>query len=346
MKNKLILATLLVGATLFYFAMQNKKDDADLVKRVNTFLDDYNKKYRELNIAANEAQWKMLTHIVEGDTMTSYQAQKASEALATFQGSAEVIKTTQDFLKQKSKLNALQVEQLEHILYFAGGSPATVAGIVSQKIKAEADAATLLYGFDYRLNGKSVTTNDIDHVLANELDTTKRLAAWECSKEVGKGLHKPLENLRMLRNKTVQGLNYPDYFSYQVADYGMSSDTMMKLLRQINDDIYPLYRELHTWARYELAKKYHSAAVPDYLPAHWLPNRWGQDWSDMVTVQGTDLDSIIAARHYDAEWVVKAAEDYYVSMGFPKLPKTFYERSDLYPVPAGANYKKNNHASA
>lgn len=346
MKNKLILAALLVGATLFYFAMQNKKDDADLVKRVNTFLDDYNKKYRELNIAANEAQWKMLTHIVEGDTMTSYQAQKASEALATFQGSAEVIKTTQDFLKQKSKLNALQVEQLEHILYFAGGSPATVAGIVSQKIKAEADAATLLYGFDYRLNGKSVTTNDIDHVLTNELDTTKRLAAWECSKEVGKGLHKPLENLRMLRNKTVQGLNYPDYFSYQVADYGMSADTMMKLLRQINDEIYPLYRELHTWARYELAKKYHSSTVPDYLPAHWLPNRWGQDWSDMVTVQGTDLDSIIAARHYDAEWVVKAAEDYYVSMGFPKLPKTFYERSDLYPVPAGANYKKNNHASA
>ena len=346
MKNKLILAALLVGATLFYFAMQNKKDDADLVKRVNTFLDDYNKKYQQLNIAANEAQWKMLTHIVEGDTMASYEAQKASEALAAFQGSAEVIKTTQDFLKQKSKLNALQVEQLQHILYFAGGSPATVSETVSQKIKAEADAATMLYGFDYRLNGKSVSTNDIDHILAEETDTVKRLAAWDCSKEVGKGLHKPLENLRLLRNKTVQGLNYPDYFSYQVADYGMSADEMMKLLRQINDEIYPLYRELHTWARYELAKKYHSATVPDYLPAHWLPNRWGQDWSDMVTVQGTDLDSIIAARHYNAEWVVKAAEDYYVSMGFPKLPRTFYERSDLYPVPAGANYKKNNHASA
>ena len=30
----------------------------------------------------------------------------------------------------------------------------------------------------------------------------------------------------------------------------------------------------------------------------------------------------------------------------PPLPKTFYEKSDLYPVPKGANYKKNNHASA
>lgn len=346
MKTKLILLALLIGSSIFYFGAKNQKDDADLIKQVNTFLADYNNKFRDLNIAANEAQWKMLTHIVEGDTVAAYEAQKATEELANFQGSADVIKKTKGFLVNKSKLTPLQVEQLEHILYFAGGSPQTVADIVSQKIKAETEASTQLYGFNYKLDGKAVTTNDIDRMLVEELDTNKRLAAWECSKEVGKGLHKPLENLRMLRNRTVQGLDYPDYFSYQVADYGMTADTMMKLLRQINDEIYPLYRELHTWARYELAEKYHSKTVPDYLPAQWLPNRWGQDWSDLVTVSGVDLDSIIAARKYDAPWVVKEAENYYVSMGFPKLPATFWAKSSLYPVPEGANYKKNNHASA
>jgi peptidyl-dipeptidase A len=43
---------------------------------------------------------------------------------------------------------------------------------------------------------------------------------------------------------------------------------------------------------------------------------------------------------------VKQGERFYVSIGFPELPKTFWEKSDLYPLPADAKYKKNNHASA
>jgi peptidyl-dipeptidase A len=33
-------------------------------------------------------------------------------------------------------------------------------------------------------------------------------------------------------------------------------------------------------------------------------------------------------------------------MGFPSLPQTFWQRSDLYPLPAGSTRKKNTHASA
>jgi peptidyl-dipeptidase A len=35
-----------------------------------------------------------------------------------------------------------------------------------------------------------------------------------------------------------------------------------------------------------------------------------------------------------------------VSLGFEPLPESFYMLSDLYPAPDGANYMKNNHASA
>ena len=44
--------------------------------------------------------------------------------------------------------------------------------------------------------------------------------------------------------------------------------------------------------------------------------------------------------------IVEKGEEFYVSMGLPKLPKSFYEKSSLYPLPEGADYKKNNHASA
>ena len=92
-----------------------------------------------------------------------------------------------------------------------------------------------------------------------------------------------------------------------------------------------------------MAKKYNQD-VPDFIPAHWLPNRWGQDWSELVNVQSLNIDSVLKAK--GAEWMARKGEEFYTSLGFAPLPKTFWEKSSLYPVPANAGYSKNNHASA
>jgi peptidyl-dipeptidase A len=72
-----------------------------------------------------------------------------------------------------------------------------------------------------------------------------------------------------------------------------------------------------------------------------LNNRWSQEWPGIV--EAADLDPYFKGK--SAEWVVKSAENFYTGLGFPKLPKTFWERSDLYPVKAGDARKKNTHAS-
>jgi peptidyl-dipeptidase A len=46
------------------------------------------------------------------------------------------------------------------------------------------------------------------------------------------------------------------------------------------------------------------------------------------------------------EWIVKQGEKFYVSMGMPNLPQSFWDKSDLYSLPAGSPRKKNTHASA
>jgi peptidyl-dipeptidase A len=141
----------------------------------------------------------------------------------------------------------------------------------------------------------------------------------------------------------VQELGYDDYFQYQVSEYDMSTEEMLALNRRFLEELWPLYRELHTWARYELPERY-GAEVPDLLPAHWLPNRWGQSWSAPVSVEGLDLEVALADR--DTEWLVRQGEDFFVSLGFDPLPASFYEKSSMYPLPPDAEYKKNNHASA
>ena len=313
-------------------------------EKAQAFLDSYSTEYLRLSTESAEAQWGANTRIVEGDSSNAKAVQKTGEAYAAFTGSKENIEEAQKFLKEKSDLTDLQIKQLNKIIYMAANNPQTVAEIVKDRIKAENTQVEKLFGFDFKIDGKTVSANDIDNTLREETDLNKRLKAWEASKEVGIGLKDGLENLRDLRNKTVQALDYKNYFDYQVSDYSLSSDEMMDLIRKLNQELRPLYRELHTYARYELAKKYAVKDIPDYLPAQWLPNRWGQDWSSMVNVEGMNSDSVIKTK--TAEWIVKDAEDFYKSLGFEALPESFYTKSDLYPAPADAKYKKNNHASA
>ena len=321
----------------------NTKNEKAIQKDVQTYLDAYNVAFQKLLIANNEAQWKLNTMIIDGDTITAQIATKTGEAFAQFTGSKENIEKAKTYLKSKDQLTPLQIKQLETILFMAGGNPEVAGDVVKQRIKAETDQTGLLYGFKYLLKGKEVTTNNIDEILRNSNVLDDRLAAWNTSKEVGKTLKTGLENLRNLRNKSVQALEYKDFFAYQAAEYGMSSDEVMQSCNLMINDVWPLYRELHTWARYELAAKY-KQPVPEYLPAHWLPNRWGQDWTAMVNAEGINLDEALKTK--SPEWIVQQGEAFYKSLGFNALPKSFYEKSSLYPLPAEAKYKKNNHASA
>jgi peptidyl-dipeptidase A len=344
---KQALAALCISATLFASCGSGGEmgsttattEQSDAQK----FLDAYTQEYVKLYTNSSSAQWKSNTEIVEGDSTNTVNARMADEAMAAFTGSTKNIDSARKYLAIKDKLTPIQAKQFELILYAAANNPQTVEALVKQRIKAENDQTRQLYSFQYVLNGKKVSTNNIDDILKKENDVNKRLAAWTASKEVGKTLKTGLVNLRNLRNQTVQALGYDDYFTYQVSDYGFTSAEMMQTMDRLMNELYPLYRELHTWMRYELAKKY-KQPVPQYLPAHWLPNRWGQDWSHVVEVKGINLDSVLRTK--SPEWIVREGEKLYTSIGFPALPATFWSQSSLYPYKPDSNVKKNNHASA
>lgn len=313
-------------------------------ERAASFLDGANARYVELVTVLQEAEWQANTRIVEGEDSRVRAQEKAAAALARWLGSPEILGGTRALLDEREALTDLQVRQLEALLYLAAPNDIERAELVDARIAAEAAQTQTLYGFAFSLDGTEITPNAIDKGLAEERDLDRRRALWEASKEVGPALRPGLERLRTLRNQTVREAGYRDFYSYEVSDYDMTADEMDAMLHRLLQELWPLYRELHTWARYELAARYGVDEVPELLPAHWLPNRWGQSWSALVEVEGLDLDGTLASK--EPEWIVREAEAFYVSLGFPELPASFYEKSSLYPVPVSADYKKNTHASA
>ncbi len=336
---------MLPAGLLFLVACNGNKsaDNAAVQAAAQQFLDNYTEQFVGLYYASAEGQWQLNTHIVDGDTVTSNAAARADQAYAEFTGSVANIDSARKYLALKEQLTPLQVKQLEAILYMAGNNPASAGEVVAKRIAATNRQTELLYGYKYMLNGKQVSANELDGILRDATNLQEREAAWTASKEVGATLKDGLSALQQLRNSSVQALGYDDFFAYQVSEYGMSSEEMLELTQGLIHDVWPLYRELHTWARYELAAKYNQE-VPENLPAHWLPNRWGQDWTAMVNVEGLDIDPQLAAK--GPEWVMEQGEAFWMSMGFPELPQSFWDKSSLYPLPEGADYSKNNHASA
>ncbi len=319
-------------------------DEAEIARvDADEFLAEYAARVQPLYYASALAQWEANTRIVEGDTTVAARARAADEALADYTGSVAVIEEARRLLEHREHLTDLQARQLDAVLYAAAANPQTEPALVRQRIAAETAQNERLFGFAFTLDGEEVTPNEIDRALREETDTDRRLAWWRASKEVGPTLTEGLRDLQRLRNATVRALGYDDYFGYQVSDYGMTTEEMAETMARINRELRPLYCGLHTWTRHELAARY-GEPVPELIPAHWLPNRWGQDWSALVDVEGLDLDAALAEK--EPEWLVEQAERFYVSLGFEELPESFYTESSLYPLPEGADHKKNTHASA
>lgn len=311
------------------------------------FLDLYNSVYQRLSTVSSEAAWKSSTDVSD---LHEGLRTGAEQAWAAFVGDAEVIRTTQALLGRREQLTALQVKQLQAVLFNAGGNPGTIPAVVNARVAAEARQSAILDGYQFcfearRSDGECPapkTANDVDAVLRESRDLAERQGVWVASKEIGRLLKPGLVELRTLRNQVAREMGYSSYFGLMVAEYGMTVPEMMRLLDGFVADIAPLYAEMQTWATRELAKRYGAPVPAGPVPAHWYPNRWAQEWSGLVT--DADLSPYFVGR--SPESMVRQAEDFYVSLGFPALPASFWEKSDLYPVPAGDPRRKNAHASA
>lgn len=336
-----------MSGLLFIFSCSRteEKKTEPFHSQAEAYLQEYNAEYKKINTEASEAAWQLNTKIQEGDTITQKRYEEATQRLADFTGSLANIDSSKKYLAMADQLSPVQKKQMGYVLFLAGGSPASAAETVKALIKENAEQTKVLYGFDFKIGGKSVTKNDISNLLSTSSNLNERLKAWTASKEVGKPLKAGLERLRDLRNKSVQALGFLDYFAYQVSEYGMTTQEMLDMNDSFIREIWPLYRELHTWARHELAKKYNQK-VPDFIPAHWLPNQWGQDWEAIVDSKSKGIDLTDTLNKKTPEWIVKKGEEFYISLGFDPLPASFYEKSSLYPLPPNTPYKKNNHASA
>lgn len=312
-------------------------------ERADRFLSMYNSLSQKLYSVASEASWKAYTDVTDqhiGERIA------ADRAFGAFAGSDYVINETKALLSKRATLTELTERQLEKVLLSAAQYPGTIPDVVDARIEHEAKQSAILDSFTYCAEREEecrtkVTPNQIDNILRRSHDLRERRSIWELSKQVGPPLKSGLVELRDLRNRVAREMGYDSFFALQVADYGMSVNEMMVMMESFISDLKPLYEQLHCWTKYELAERY-GKIPPKLIPAHWIGNRWAQAWPGLT--EAADLDPLFADK--SPKWIVEQGERFYTSLGMQSLPNSFWQKSDLYQLPAEATRKKNTHASA
>ena len=336
----------LVAATFVTFGLYAaaRKTSAE-EREARAFLETMTAVVQPLRTVANQAAWTAATDVTAEHTLARTVAEKA---LASVSGSKMVIEKTRAFLKQSTALDPILVRQLDKLLLAAADNPATIPDVVAKRIEAEARQSAVLDGYTFCLQpgpgascARPVSANDIDEILRKSRVLKEREQAWTVSKEIGRKLKPGLAELQGLRNQVAREMGYSSFFALQVADYGMTPAEMLGLMDGMLAAVAPLFDGLHCFAKHTLAERY-KQPVPRLIPAHWIGNRWAQSWPGLV--ESANLDPFF--KNKSREFMVRTAEDFYVSLGFARLPESFWQKSDLYPVDKSSPRKKNSHASA
>ena len=124
-----------------------------------------------------------------------------------------------------------------------------------------------------------------------------------------------------LRNQLARELGHSSFFALQVADYGMTVKEMMALLDGTLAATAPLYDRPAL-----LGPAHPGGSLQAAGPATAARALGGQPLGPELARPGRGRQpGQDAGRPSDAQWVLGSAEQFYVSLGFPRLPESFWQ---------------------
>jgi peptidyl-dipeptidase A len=216
---------------------------------------------------------------------------------------------------------------------------------------------------------KCLGIDAISTIMAKSTDPEELTRLWVGWHAIGAPMKEKYERFIELQNIGARELGYADTGELWRAGYDMTPAQFSAELERAWAQLEPLYRELHTYVRNRLIAKYGKAAErPDgMIPAQLLGNMWAQEWGNIYDIvapadpklsqfKPVDLEAALkkqiaekdptagpafdpatdlssdkghAASLAAGRAMVHYGENFFTSLGFDPLPKSFWERSQF-----------------
>ncbi|HEY5710257.1 MAG TPA: M2 family metallopeptidase [Allosphingosinicella sp.] len=286
----------------------------------------------EFSVINNRAQWVNATYITDdtdalaahfGTIGTEMGVRYATEA-ARFQNVPGLSADT------RRKLNILR-----NGLTLAAP---TTAGAAAELNRISTDLASQYGRGRGTMNGETLTGNEIEARMGTNRNPDQLREMWTSwNNNVGAPMRPQYARMVEIANQGARDLGFPDTGAMWRSKYDMTPAQFEALTERLWNEVRPLYQELHCFARAGLNRRYGDAVQPATGPirADLLGNLWAQEWGNIYEVVAPpssaprpyDLTQLLVQANYTPERVIRTAEGFFTSLGFPALPATFYQRS-------------------
>ena len=190
--------------------------------------------------------------------------------------------------------------------------------------------------YKYHRGDKDLSFEDMANIMAESRDPKELLEIWTNWHNVGVGLRDRYTRIIDLTNEGAHELGFKDAGELWRIGYDMPPEAFTADLDRLLGQVKPLYESLHCYVRTKLNEHYGNEVAPATgpIPAHLLGNMWAQSWSNVYPLMGVkeakqsyDLTKIIEQRKMTEQDMTHTAEQFFVSLGFDKLPESFWKQS-------------------
>ncbi|MGA8709723.1 MAG: M2 family metallopeptidase [Thermoplasmata archaeon] len=187
-----------------------------------------------------------------------------------------------------------------------------------------------------RSSAGALDLQGLSRILSESRDPALLEEVWSGWHRVGRSVRPDFVRYVELANRGATELGFADTGAMWRSKYDMEPTDFSREVDRLWSEVEPLYRSLHAYVRRRLLEHYGSDRVAAHgpLPNHLLGNMWAQAWDGTLRLlappsNGSDVDltELLVKRGLSELDLVRAAERFFVSLGFDPLPSTFWERS-------------------
>jgi len=303
---------------------------ADPPETADEFVARMNDELRDLGRELGAAGWVRSTYITED---TGIIAAAASERYAEWHS-----RTVKQSMLYDGQALAPETRRAMDLLKLGTSAPAPDDAAKRREIAEITTDLEGMYGAgEYcRSADDCQGGQELEEFMTSSRDYDALLDAWQGWRTIAKPMRNKYERFVELANEGANELGYADLGEMWQSEYDMSAGEFQADATRLWEEVKPLYEELHCHVRAKLGEIYGEDKVPQDgpIPAHLLGNMWAQEWGfifDLMEpypgVADLDVDATLKTKDYSPQEMVRSAESFYVSLGMPRLPDTFWERS-------------------
>lgn len=327
------------------------------IARVN---DEFKKMYPEMTAA----QWLSSTYINDDSQLL---AAKGNERYLTQLNSwIEQAKKFEGQQMSPETARAIQLLKLATAMP-APKDPAKLAELTQIATRMEGTYGAGTYCTGEGDAKKCRQLGELEDVLRSSRDYDAQLDAWQGWHTIAQPMRKDYTRFVELVNEGSKEMGFADTGEMWRSGYDMTPAEIAAETDRLWGQVKPLYEQLHCYTRTKLQATYgvEKGQVNGLLPAHLIGNMWQQDWGNLWDMlepyKGAGSLDITGAleKQYQADYqaalakagpgpgtdklfqaereaqlqvakqMTERAQDFYTSLGMPKLPESYWAKTQF-----------------